>query len=87
MNLNNCFSPGDLLHVPQGTIIYNKIRKQFFGNSYPNSIPIKALEKPTIALVIEKDISDFYLVSIKDQEYLIKGCDVSLVNEELERAY
>lgn len=84
---NNLFSAGDLLHMPQGTVLYHKIKRHFFGSGTANAIPIKVVEKPTIALVMEKDINDFYLVSIKDQEYLIKGYDVSLVNEELERAY
>lgn len=84
--INNKFMPGDLVHLPQGTVLYNKIR-QTVNEAYPNTIRIKLLEKPTIGLVIEKDIEDFYLINTMGNEYLIMGQQVNVYNEELKHVY
>ncbi len=79
------FIPGDLLHIPQGTILYSKIK--IGDQSFPAPAPRQVIDNPTVALVIEKDINDFYLVSIKDQQYLINGELVNIYNEDLQHAY
>jgi len=84
--MNNKFMPGDLIHLPQGTVLYNKIRINTISE-YPNAIPIKLLDKPTIGLVIEKDIKDFYLVNTMGNEYLIMEQGVNVYNEELKHVY
>jgi hypothetical protein len=81
------FIPGDLLHIPEGTVLYDIIRVNMNGNLFPAPVPKQVIRNPTVALVIEKDINDFYLVSIKDQQYLINGELVNVYNEDLQHAY
>lgn len=84
--LNNKFMPGDLLHIPQGTILYQKILLSFNGSS-PTGVPKEIVKQPTIGLVLDKDTNDFYLISIKDQEFLVHSDNVNIYNEELKHVY
>jgi hypothetical protein len=81
------FTPGDLLHIPEGTVLYDIIRVNMNGGLYPAPIPKQVIRNPTVALVIEKNFNDYYLVSIKDQQYLINGESVNIYNEDLQHAY
>lgn len=84
---DKCFIPGDLLHIPQGTVLYDKLKVNMNGALYPAPIPKQVIKFPTVALVLEKDFNDYYLVSIKDQQYLVNGQSVNIYNEDLQHAY
>jgi hypothetical protein len=84
--LNNAFAIGDLVQIPQGTILYksvDSIKKIILDNP----TPINIIDKPTIGLVINKSIQDFYIVSIGDKEYLIKSEQMNFALERNKNAY
>lgn len=70
---------GDLVHLPQGTTLYKIINnsKRFI---YDKPMPIKMIDSPEVALVIQKSIYDFYVVNIKEQEFLIKSEEAYIIN-------
>ena len=72
--MDNPFAVGDLVHIPKGVLLYESMDE----NHYP--IPEKALEKPSVGLVIKKADRDFYKVSIGLNEYLIRKEEMFIVN-------
>lgn len=79
--MNNPFAIGDIVHLPQGTTLYKILNndKRFL---YDRPMPSKIVERPSIGLIIKKVINDFYMVSIENQEYLIKMQDAYYIYGE-----
>ena len=86
LTMDNPFSVGDLVHLPQGTILYRLID---FNAKKINDVPmpIKIIDRPTVGLIINKSIYDFYMVSIGNQEYLIKAEQMNYKSENSNYAY
>lgn len=70
--MNNPFMIGDLVHIPKGVVLYST------ENAKPPS-PQKVNDKPVVALIINKYVTDFYNVSIGQEEYVVKKEDMALV--------
>lgn len=84
--MNNPFAIGDLVHIPQGTTLYRTLdsNNRF---AYKVPLPIKIIDKPTVGLIINKSIYDFYTVSIGNIEYLIKSDEINYTSEKYIHAY
>lgn len=80
--MDNIFYIGDLVHLPQGTTLYRLINndKKFI---YDRPMPIRLVDKPTVALILKKSIYDFYVVSIKNDEFMIRSEEAFIINGEL----
>jgi hypothetical protein len=76
--MDNPFAIGDLVHIPSGVILYKPILPAI---SRSGPFPAKASEKPTVGLVLNKDIMEYYKVSIGQEEYLLKKEDMVLIRK------
>lgn len=74
--MNNPFMAGDLVHIPSGVILYKPIHE------WSDAFPAKTLEKPSVGLVLSKDIAEYYKVSIGRDEFLLKKEDMVLVSRK-----
>ena len=84
--MDNPFAIGDLVHLPQGTILY-RILDTNKKMLHDIPMPIKMTDKPTVGLIINKSIYDFYKVSVGNKEYLIKAEQMNYQNENNKYAY
>jgi len=77
--MDNIFNIGDLVHLPQGTTLYRLINsdKRFV---YDRPMPAKLVDRPIVALILKKSIYDFYVVSIKNEEYMVKSEEAFIIN-------
>jgi len=86
--MDNPFAIGDLVHIPQGTTLYKIINP---NNSitmiYDRPIPVKISDKPTVGLIINKSIYDFYIVDVGNKEYMIKSDQMNYVEKGYNNAY
>ncbi len=75
--MDNPFAIGDLVHIPSGVVLYTPINiikeKQ--------ARPVKALEKPSVGLILNRDFSEYYRVSIGRDEFLLRKEDMVLIRK------
>lgn len=74
----NPFAVGDLVHIPQGVVLY------FIDDSRVSSVvsPKKVNGKSTVALVLNKKYGEYYNISIGNEEFLVKKEDMALVSRK-----
>lgn len=75
--MDNPFAVGDLVHIPSGVVLYtpiNVIKEK-------TARPVKALEKPSVGLILNRDFSEYYKVSIGLEEYLLRKEDMVLIRK------
>lgn len=84
--MDNPFAIGDLVHIPQGTTLYRTISidKRII---HDRPMPIKITDKPTVGLVINKSIYDYYIIGIGTKEYMIKSEQINYIKEDSANAY
>lgn len=77
--MDNIFHIGDLVHLPQGTTLYRLINtdRRFI---YDKPMPIRLIDRPTVGLILKKSIYDYYVVEIKNEEYMIKSEEAFIIN-------
>lgn len=74
--MDNPFMIGDLVHIPKGVVFYIK------QNLYTEPIPSVVNNKVSVGLVMKKDATGLYRISVGPTEYLIKKEDVSLITRK-----
>lgn len=77
--MNNPFMIGDLVHIPKGVVLYYHMKDEYRKSS-PS--PAKVNDKARVALVLKKIVSEFYSVSIGEEEYVVMKDDMSLVTRK-----
>lgn len=78
--MDNPFSVGDLVHIPKGVLLYDDRGGNQTQSYFP--LPEKAIEKPSVGLILNKPFPEFYRVSIGPEEYLIRKEDMMLVTRK-----
>ena len=84
--IDNPFAIGDLVHIPQGTTLYRTVNTEK-NMVFDRPMPIKLIDEPTVGLIINKSIYDFYVVSIGNREYMVKTEQINYVKEGSNNAY
>lgn len=74
--MDNPFMIGDLVHIPTGVVFYVQT------NVYTEPIPSLVNNKASVGLIIKKDTTGLYRISVGLSEYLIKKEDVSLITRK-----
>jgi hypothetical protein len=79
--MDNPFAIGDLVHIPSGVVLYSPIKLDIIKERKYAAKAVKALEKPSVGLVLNRDFSDYYKVSIGQDEFLLKKEDMVLIRK------
>ena len=79
--MDNPFAIGDLVHIPSGVVLYSPIDLSIIKERKVAARAIKALEKPSVGLVLNRDLTDYYRVSIGQDEFLLKKEDMVLIRK------
>ena len=76
--MDNPFAIGDLVHIPQGVVLYDPI-----SSNKPQK-PMKINDRPIVGLVMSK-LLHHYTIMIGEEEYLISKEDITLVSRKAMR--
>lgn len=76
--MDNPFTIGDLVHIPQGVVLYDPI------SADKPSKPMKINDRPIVGLVMSKYLHH-YTIMIGEEEYLISKEDITLVSRKAMR--
>ena len=80
--MDNPFAIGDLVHIPSGVVLYSPISLDVIKEHKKYAAKaVKALEKASVGLVLNRDFSDYYKVSIGLDEFLLKKEDMVLIRK------
>ena len=82
--MDNPFAIGDLVHVSQGVVLYGQTEFGQLSNTNPFA-PKKINDKPTVGLITQKSIHEFYTVSIGNEQYYVRKEDIALVSRKVMR--
>lgn len=74
--MDNPYAVGDLVHLPSGVVLYGT------SKNYVQPMPVKVIERPAVALVMNKFASEYYSVSIGEDEFLVRKEAISLVSRK-----
>jgi hypothetical protein len=74
--MDNPFAIGDLVHIPSGVVLYGT------SKHYMQPTPLKVIERPAVALVMDKFASEYYSISIGEEQWLVRKEAITLVSRK-----
>ena len=83
--MDNPFAIGDLVHISQGVVLYGNSDNFYLGMSNSPLIPTKVNDKPTVGLVMENSIHEFYNIAVGQERYYVRKEDMALVSRKAMR--
>lgn len=73
--MDNPFAIGDLVHIPQGVVLYDTI------STNKPAKPMKINDRPIVGLVMNKFVHH-YTIMIGEEEFLVSKEDITLVSRK-----
>ena len=83
--MDNPFAIGDLVHISQGVVLYGNSDNFKLGISSSPFSPRKVNDKPTVGLVMEHSMYEFYNIAVGQERYYIRKEDMALVSRKAMR--